>query len=225
MRALTITLLSALLPLVAAALCLGAYLNYASVRTNYLELVGDRLEAAARRIASDAHTALSLGLPLAGQTTLARSLEREKAFDPALARIDVVNAAGTVMFSSDPAAVGGQDGETDLAGVTRDVPIVSMFGTLEGDVVAVADTGQVAAELDRLAGRIVRTTVLTVVLGGLAVAGLVALSVRTLGTRITAHATTAGGRLVPSDMAPTIDAIEAAHGKAASRLGVRLVDG
>lgn len=225
MRALTLTLLSALLPLVAAALCLGGYLNFASVRANYLELVDDRLAAAARRISSDAHTALSLGLPLAGQVALGRSLEREAAADPVIGRMDVVGASGTVLFSSDPAEVGRPFDFGDSQMVVRQAPIVSMFGTIDGAVLATASRARVDAELGRVGRVIAMATAMAVLIGALAIAGLVAISVRALGARLTAHRATSGGRLVPADMAATLDTIEAAHRPLADRLGVRLGDG
>ncbi|MEO1105455.1 MAG: hypothetical protein AAFW98_17255, partial [Pseudomonadota bacterium] len=135
MRALTTTLLAAMLPLVAATLVLGAYLNYASVRTNALEIFGDRLETAARRVAGDAQTALSLGLSLPGQSALARNLAREASADAVIGTIDVVDASGVVVFSNDLARVGKELDEAPDPLLSRQSPIVSPFGTVAGFVV------------------------------------------------------------------------------------------
>lgn len=219
LRVLSITLLSAMLPLLAAALCLGAYLNFASVRTNYLELVSDRLETVARWIAGDAHTALSLGLPLGGQTALERTLEREKAADPGIGIIDVVGSTGAILFSTDAARIGTQAARVTDDPLTREALIASVFGTVEGTVIAHASRTLVDETLDDLAFGILRAAAITFVLGALFIGILVLVSVRAMGRRVTALGETARGRLVPVETLPTIDAVDSEHDRFKARLG------
>lgn len=218
-RVLTITLLSAMLPLLAAALCLGAYLNFASVRTNYLALVSDRLDTVARRIASDAQMALSLGLPLGGQTVLDRTLVREKDADPGIETIDVVNSTGKILFSTDPAREGTTFERVVDDPLAREALIASGFGTVEGAVVSHADRKVVGETLDTLFQKVLTAAVATFVLGGLAIGVLVFLTVRVMGRRVTALSRTARGRSVPAETARTIDAVDRAHDQILKRLG------
>lgn len=219
LRVLAVTLLSAMVPLLAAALCLGAYLNFASVRAHYLELVSDRLETVARRVAADAQMALSLGLPLGGQTALDRTLLREAEADPGIAAIDVVGSTGAILFSTDLANVGSQFEAVPDDPLAREALIASGFGTVEGAVVAHASAEEVRATLDTLFGEVLRAAVIIFALGVGAIGVLVAVSVRAMGRRVSALSPTAHGRMVPAETAGTIDAIDRAHEDIAARLG------
>ncbi|GAB5375717.1 MAG: hypothetical protein AcusKO_21790 [Acuticoccus sp.] len=219
LRTLSLTLLTVLVPLLAAALCLGAYLNYASVRTSYLGLVGERMEAVSRRIAADAHTALGLGLPLAGQSALERTLTREKEADPGIGVIDVVGATGRILFSTDPARIGSDNVEIPDDPLVRAAPIASVFGTIEGDVHAHASRSFVSGEIDRLFAKIGRATLLTFLCALVVIVLLILLSVRALGRRLTALSPTARGRMVPAEMAPVVDAVDSEHDTLKRRMG------
>ncbi|MEM7695970.1 MAG: hypothetical protein AAF318_16095 [Pseudomonadota bacterium] len=169
MRALTLTLFVTLIPLIAAALFLGAALNYASVRATYMELTGERLGTVARRIAADAQTALSLGLPLRGQEALDRALLREGEADARLGTLSVADGTGRILFSSDPALVGTR--ATAPAGpLERVAPIQSAFGTTEGRVIVAADAEALDGVLSDLVDTILGAAWVAVVLGAVAVA-------------------------------------------------------
>lgn len=218
LRTLSFTLLAVLVPLLAAALGLGAYLNFASVRTSYLGLVGERMEAVSRRIAADAHTALSLGLPLGGQTALERTLAREKEADPGIGAIDVTGSSGTILFSTDPARIGtAVDADPDDP-LVRAALIATVFGTVEGDVYTHASRPYVTAQIDRVFGEIVRVALITFCAATLAIAALVILGVRALGRRLTALSPTARGRMVPAEMAPVVDAVDRMHDSLKQRM-------
>lgn len=218
LRVLTVTLLSAMVPLLAAALCLGAYLNFASVRANYFDLVSDRIETVSRRIAADAQMALSLGLPLGGQTVLERLLEREKETDPGIARIEVVGSTGRILFSTDAARKGTQFDHGADGPLKRDAPIASPFGTVEGTVVTEAGPELVAAAIDRLFRQVLQMTLIAFGLGVVTIGVLILFSVRAMGRRVMALSRTARGRMVPTDMVATIDEVDEAHDAVAARL-------
>lgn len=208
-----------MIPLLAAALCLGAYLNFTSVRSNYIELVSNRIETVARRIAADAHTALSLGLPLGGQTALTRSLNREADADTGISHIDVVGSTGTILFSTRPARQGDPFEGLPDDPLVRDALIATVFGTIEGAVVTYADRAVVNATLSGLARDIIRSAIATFVLGGLGIGLLILLSVRAMGRRVRARSQTSRGQQVPAETAYTIDAVDRAHDRLADRLG------
>ena len=174
-RALALAILASLLPLLVVTLVLGAYLNYASVRASYIDLTGERFETVTRRIANEAHTALSLGLPLKGQAALERTLERERTSDAAIGALRVATIDGTVLFESG-AAEG--DGFATTNETLRSAIIISQFGTIEGEVLAIADPARVAAALAPLAPRVVSTAVIVGVAGALVLIVLVSLGVR-----------------------------------------------
>lgn len=216
MRTLGPTLLLVLVPLLAAALALGAYLNYASVRNTYLEMVEARQASVARRIAEDAEVALSMGLPLPGQDALRRSLVREREADPLIASVDVLSATGRVLFSSDPARAG--DRIEGGASLLREAPVSSPFGTVEGRVVVRADGAAIEARLAELGRRIAWTAGIVFVIGTLAVAAVVLYSVSLLGRRVLAQGETAGGERVPAEALTAIAAVDEAHRRLAARL-------
>ncbi len=219
LRVLTVTLLSAMVPLLAAALCLGAYLNFASVRANYLDLVSDRVETVSRRIAADAQMALSVGLPLGGQTVLERLLEREKETDPGISRIEVVGSTGRILFSTDAARTGTRFERAPDGPLQRDAPIASPFGTVEGTVVTDAAPDVVAAAMDRLFRQILQVTLIAFALGVVTIGVLILVSVRAMGRRVMALSRTARGRMVPTEMVATIDEVDSAHDALTTRLG------
>ncbi|MEM8551736.1 MAG: hypothetical protein AAGF45_05100 [Pseudomonadota bacterium] len=220
MRALSLSLLAVLLPLLAAALLLAAYLNYASVRTTYLSLVSDRLDASARRVAADAQTALSLGLPLAGQSALIRAAEREVAADAVVGRVDVVGQDGIILFSSAPSAVGEPTQAFTLLGFVE-APVVSPFGTLDGVVTASADGAFVAATLHDVFWRLASGAMAVVLICGTIIALSVIFVVRVLVGRLTRTQTTARGARLPQDAVTMVEAVDAAHRTIEEKLALR----
>ncbi|MBJ3776343.1 cache domain-containing protein [Acuticoccus mangrovi] len=217
MGKLSLTLLVVLFPLLAASLALGAYLNYASVRNSYIEMVGTRMQTVARRVASDAQVALSMGMPLAGQNALERLLTREAAADPMIRSVDVVAADGTVLFSSDPVRRGTREQESDPMAERRMASIVSAFDTTEGLVVTRASRPALDAALARAGGGILTVAVAALSLAALAIAIVVVLAVRGLTRRLTDRAATAAGEEVPAEMVPVIAEIDEAHAAIRSR--------
>lgn len=217
MRTLGPTLLIVLVPLLAAALALGAYLNYASVRNTYLSMVESRQATTARRIAEDAEMALSMGLPLAGQEALVRSLVREREADPLIATVDVVSDAGVVLFSSEEGR-GGVRPADEAALERREAPVVSPFGTVEGRVLVTADDAALGARLARLGRTIAWTAAAVFLAGTLAIALVVLLAVNLLGHRLLSRGRTAAGEMVPQDALPAIAAVDEAHRRLSARL-------
>ncbi len=154
------------------AIGLGAYLNYGSVRSSYMSLVDARMTRHGEGIASDIETALSLGLPLAGQQTLRGLLAREKASDALIATIDVLDGAGVVLFSSDPSRIGPDADQRQAAddGLVRKVPITNDFGAEVGTVALYADAPTMSRALGEVARSITEVAVLALV-AALAVVG------------------------------------------------------
>ncbi|MEM0908454.1 MAG: hypothetical protein AAGJ94_13885 [Pseudomonadota bacterium] len=221
MRALTSTLLLVMLPLIAAAIALGAYLAFASVRTNYVGLISDRLETVSRRIAADAQTALSLGLPLASQPTLLRNLTREKEADASLAVIDVVGATGTTLYSTDPQRVGQAFEAPQDDTIVGDAAIISEFGTVEGAIITTASRQKMNNALAGLARQVFWEALVVIGAAALGVVGLVWLTVRAMNQRLTTQADTQRGVRVPAESVETLNAIDAAHDGVARALRIK----
>jgi hypothetical protein len=155
------------------AIGLGAYLNYGSVRASYVGLIDARMTRSGEGIAADIETALSLGLPLAGQQTLKGLLAREQASDPLIASIDVLDDTGAVLFSSDPARVGRDARGTgvDEDELPRVIPIVNDFGARVGTVALRADRSAMSRALGEAARAIIGVAILALI-AALAVVGL-----------------------------------------------------
>ncbi|ORE93029.1 hypothetical protein ATO13_14645 [Stappia sp. 22II-S9-Z10] len=219
MRKLSLTLLAALIPLVAASLALGSYLNYAGVRHNYLELVGARMSTVARRMANDAEVAMSLGVPLASQDVMNTALEREAEADPMILSVDVVADGGRVLFSSDPARRDTAEPAADPAAIRHEVPIASAFGTREGAAVVRTSNAAVEGALGDMGRSILWLSLAATLLGILVVAGAVAMSVRALWQRLTARGPTVSGAMVPEETRAAFASIDAEHSAIALRLG------
>lgn len=208
-------------PVVLATLALGGYLNYGSIRRTYEDMIGERHMSAAARIAEDAETALSFGLPLAGQTTLQPLLAREVESDPMMVSIDVVGPTGGVLFSSDPERA-GPNAETapDLL-QGQSAEIRSAFDTVQGRVVVRESRAAIEAQLDLLRTRILNTTIATA-------AAALALSIVAVwvllswfGRRVSRTGTTSAGVEVPEETLADIDAVDRAQRALEPRLAGR----
>ncbi len=220
MRKLSLTLLAALIPLVAASLALGSYLNYAGVRHNYLELVGARMSTVAHRVANDGEVAMSMGVPLASQNVMDLTLEREAEADPIVLSVDVISSDGAILFSSDPARR-GEDDMGDAAIAWRQAsPISTAFGTREGEVVVRASRQALDQNLTDLGQSILWTSLAAILAAILIVSVAVLVSVRGLWRRLTERAQTASGAMVLVEIRPAIAAIDEEHRRVAERLGL-----
>lgn len=204
-------LMLVLSPVLLAALALGAYLNYGSLRRSYEDMIGSRMETVAARIASDAETALSLGLPLAGQTTLPHLLVREEETDPVLLSIDVVEPSGKILFSSDESRVGQIDHRDPIIAKASAAAIRSTFDTTEGQVVVRASQAVIQGNLSELSRRIVWTAVAVAVVALLLALAAVWFGLNWFGRRVAETEKTAGGVDVPVEASGSIAAIDEAH--------------
>lgn len=217
MQRLALVLILALAPVVVAALSLGAYLNYGSIRQSYLDMVGSRLDTVARRVASDAETALSLGLPLAGQQTLNRLLERERSADSLILSIDVIDTTGSILHSSDPDRVGKKEVADTAVSEDHTVAIQNAFDAAEGRVVVRASKAGLDQALADMARPIWRTALAAIVAALVLSAAAVILGLRLLRARVT-QTEAAGGHAVPRGTRAAIAEVDDAHRAIADRL-------
>jgi len=220
MRRLALVLMVALTPVVLAAVALGAYLNYGSIRQSYLDMVGDRLETVARRVASDSESALSIGIPLAGQATLSRLLQREREADLVLSSIDVVDATDTILFSSDKSRIGMKETTDPELTLDRSAAIQNAFETTEGTVVVRASRAVLDSELQELADGIEHVAIYAMLAALFGSFAAVLLGLRVLWARVSNTAETAGGQIVPKETVATFRMVDDAHRSIARQLGV-----
>ncbi|MGX1308547.1 hypothetical protein AB7M35_003305 [Amorphus suaedae] len=218
MRRLAFVLMVALTPVVLAAVALGAYLNYGSIRQSYLDMVGSRLETVARRIGSDAEAALSIGIPLAGQATLPRLLQREREADPILLSIDVTDTSGAILYSSDPERVGKRETADSAVSEDRFAEIENAFATSAGTVAVRASRAALNQELDTLAESIQRTALIAMVAALVGSFAAVLLGLRVLWTRVSRTAQTTDGAVVPRETVATFRMVDEAHRAIARQL-------
>ncbi len=187
LQRLSLVLIFAIAAVVAAALALGAYLNYGSVRAAYLGQVESRLQAIGKGIVDDIETSLSFGIPIAGQDTLDPLLAREMAADPVLFAIDVLDAAGVILHSSDPARIGEIMPALEAEGLQLDLPVINNFGSEAGSVRFLADTDILDANLESTASA-VRAAAIYALVGALALALLAVLVMLSSAKRRAAEA-------------------------------------
>ncbi|MEQ8653974.1 MAG: hypothetical protein RIC87_16035 [Kiloniellales bacterium] len=148
LQRLSLVLLFAIAAVVAAALALGAYLNYGSVKAAYLTQVDSRLKAIGSGIVDDIEISISFGIPVAGQETLGPLLERERGIDPTIYAIDVLGPDGTILHSSDEARVGENLPMLDDQSQRLALPVLNDFGGEEGSVRIIANQEALDANLD-----------------------------------------------------------------------------
>ncbi len=169
LQRLSLVLLFAIAAVVAAALALGAYLNYGSVKAAYLTQVDSRLKAIGTGIVDDIEISISFGIPLAGQETLEPLLKRELGIDPTIAAIDVLGSDGIILHSSDPARVGDNLPMLDDQSLRLEIPVLNDFGGEAGSVRIIANQDALDANLDGTAIE-VRNAAIYALLGALALA-------------------------------------------------------
>lgn len=160
--------LAVLLSLTACAIVIGvaafaAFINYTSGRVAYLSMVEARIGLVAARVAGVVERALSLGVPLEGQTTLPRVMTEEAESDPLIRTINLRAADGTLLWESAPAPAraSGLDAPIEV------VPIVSDAGVGVGDLVVEADAAAVANVLEGHWRAVVAGALATGAVGGL----------------------------------------------------------
>ena len=174
LQRLSLVLLFSIAAVVAAALALGAYLNYGSVRAAYFGQIDSRLKAIGSGIVEDIETGISFGIPLAGQETLGPLLEREKSTDPVLAAIDVLGLDGTIVHSSDARRVGRNLPLVASDGLRLSLPISNDFGSEAGSLRMVADQSVLEENMEATASAVREAAILALV-GALALALLAVL--------------------------------------------------
>ncbi len=187
LQRLSLVLIFAIAAVVAAALALGAYLNYGSVRAAYLGQVESRLLAIGKGIVDDIETSISFGIPIAGQETLDPLLARERAADPVLFAIDVMDREGEILHSSDPARVGQVLPLLDAGELQVDLAIINSFGSEAGSVRFIADTSILEHNLDSTAST-VRAAAIYALIGAMALALLAVLIMLSSAKRRAAEA-------------------------------------
>lgn len=124
--------LAVCMAVVAAFLCLGAYLSYDALHSNAEDSVRSRFELSAQRVALTAERAMGTGLELSTQTTLPALLRRAIDQDAAMVSFDVVDARGVVLFSADPSRVGQTPAPADHHTVSQE--LLDDLGQRQGTV-------------------------------------------------------------------------------------------
>ncbi|GAB5467236.1 MAG: hypothetical protein Kilf2KO_02660 [Rhodospirillales bacterium] len=175
LQRLSLVLLFAIAAVVAAALALGAYLNYGSVRAAYLTQVESRMKATGTGVLHDIETSISFGIPLAGQETLGPVLARILSTDPALFAIDVIDDSGVILHSSDPARDGQNLPMLDDNALQLNLAIRNDFGGEAGSLRLIADADLLDANLETTAAA-VRNAALYALAGALVLAVLAVLA-------------------------------------------------
>jgi hypothetical protein len=160
--------LAVLLSLTACAIVIGvaafaAFINYTSGRVAYLSMVEARLDLVAARVAGVVERALSLGVPLEGQTSLPRVMTEEAESDALIRTIRLGTADGRVLWESE----GTPPPASGLEVPVQVVPIVSDAGVGVGELVVEADGATVAAVLEGHWRAVVTVAVATGAVGGL----------------------------------------------------------
>ncbi|MEO1194109.1 MAG: hypothetical protein AAFY02_20305 [Pseudomonadota bacterium] len=188
LQRLSLVLLLAIAAVVAAALALGAYLNYGSVRAAYMGQVESRMNATGTAMVHDAETSISFGIPLEGQETLGPLLERILETDPALEILDVLNSSGVILHSSDPERIGETLDLFDDEGLQLNLAIANDFGGEAGSLRLIADQALLERNLEATAAA-VRDAALYALFVALALAVLAVLALLSGARR---HAQDAG---------------------------------
>lgn len=150
------------------AMALAAYLNFSGVRSAYLDLVRARAAMIARDVADTVSAAEGFGISISEQRTLPELLARHAASDALLVSLDVAGADGMILYSSDPARVGGRETpEAEDPTFRSSAPVIGPIGAPVGQATVRFDK----AEMDATVAALRRD-----VLRGAAPAGLAAVA-------------------------------------------------
>ncbi len=208
----------------AAAIALSAFLNYGAVRVSYKESLAQRFTIVTERVGEIIEKALSLGLPMAGQDTLAALLPREQADDPLVISLDVVNDRGQVLFSSDSSRVGKlvPVDEPSVPHYRRD--IATDFGVGAGAVILRASGKAIDGGLEQVAGELRQTALLASLAAMLLAFWGVPWLIRGLNRSVIPVDPAPGDErpALPPELAAELDEIERQQARIAQRPGLAL---
>ena len=113
------------------------FLGYFKFKSALETATRSRMTVPAASVRAGIEAALALGVPLAGAGATPALLARERSADAEIVEIDVVDASGRTLFSTDPAHAGTQLGEPraeEDAGEIR-MPLRNSFDLQLGEVV------------------------------------------------------------------------------------------
>jgi hypothetical protein len=133
--------LAVFLAVLAAGLVLGAQLTYSAAETAYRDSIVGRLRMIASQVAATIQESQSLGIALEAQNSLPALIGREAGGVPDLARIEILDPTGTVLFASAP----DRSGEAAVI-----VPVFDDLGQQAGAVRIVRDLAGETSKLDAL---------------------------------------------------------------------------
>ena len=132
------------------------FLGYFKFKSALETATRSRMTVPAASVRAGIEAALALGVPLAGAGATPALLARERSADAEIVEIDVVDASGRTLFSTDPARAGTQLGEPraeEDAGEIR-MPLRNSFDLQLGEVVvryaAASSRGALARMRERL---------------------------------------------------------------------------
>lgn len=123
MRRALLFLVAALTVVVGAGVAGGAYLANATLAKAKAEAIASRFAIVAQRVANSAEQAAAMGIAPGEQSVLETTIGLEVKVDYAIKTLDVADAAGVVLFSSEPERVGKvfrASGEAIVSSIVRD---------------------------------------------------------------------------------------------------------
>ncbi len=190
----------------AACVAFGAYFSYVTLQNAHRKAIEARFVITAERIAGSAQIASSLGIALPAQATLAELLRREARLDQTILSIDVTGDRHHVLYSSDPARVGHDEGARPSNAVSR--KIENDLAATIGNVVVRYNPAALAAGAAALSHDLVRIALPALVgaaIATVAIGLLLASGLRRAAQRATDPA------LWPSAARTAVAEAEAAH--------------
>ncbi len=141
--------------IVSLAMALGAYMNFSGVRAAYTELIRSRLQVIAHELERDILSATSFGIPLTEQVTLPDLLKRQASTDAGILSIDVEDAEGLTLFSSEPSRIGTRQ-QPDGTSFDVALPVLNDFGAAIGRVLIRYDRTAMVHNTRTFAGAVAR---------------------------------------------------------------------
>jgi hypothetical protein len=171
---------AAIVGVVVLALLVTATLSFLVYERTLAGLLLSRFELVAGELRREIEASLDLGLPLGELDNVALLLAARKASDPQITGITIVDGRGTVLFDTDPAAIGRPVGAAVLAAVeaqpragdaaaaahgpgasdgpvepfTVARPVVTSFGKLAGGVIIRYNSAYQKAKREAMLGRL-----------------------------------------------------------------------
>lgn len=123
MRKALLFLIAAMTVVVGAGVAGGAYLANATLAKAKAEAIASRFAIIAERVASSAEQAAAMGIAPGEQSVLEKTIGLEVKVDYAIKSLEVADASGLVLFSSEPERVGKTfkpQGEAMVSAIVRD---------------------------------------------------------------------------------------------------------